>query len=29
MRFLADECCDAGLVGDLRGNGHDALSVRK
>jgi predicted nuclease of predicted toxin-antitoxin system len=25
MRFLADECCDAGLVGDLRGNGHDVL----
>ncbi len=25
MRFLADECCDAGLVDALRGDGHDVL----
>ncbi|MBC8448147.1 MAG: DUF5615 family PIN-like protein [Chloroflexi bacterium] len=25
MRFLADECCDAALVNDLRGDGHDVL----
>lgn len=27
MRFLADECCDAGLVDALRGDGHDVLYV--
>jgi predicted nuclease of predicted toxin-antitoxin system len=25
MRFLADECCDAALVGALRAQGHDVL----
>ena len=25
MRFLADECCDAELVNDLRSNGHEVL----
>jgi len=25
MRFLADECCDAGLVDALRADGHDVL----
>ena len=25
MRFLVDECCDAGVVGALRGDGHDVL----
>lgn len=25
MRFLADECCDAGLVQALREDGHDVL----
>ena len=25
MRFLADECCDAALVGALRDDGHDVL----
>jgi predicted nuclease of predicted toxin-antitoxin system len=25
MRFLADECCDAGLVAALRDDGHDVL----
>jgi predicted nuclease of predicted toxin-antitoxin system len=27
VRFLADECCDAGLVGVLRTQGHDVLFV--
>jgi len=25
MKFLADECCDAGLVGALKADGHDIL----
>jgi len=25
VRFLADECCDAALVGALRDDGHDVL----
>ena len=25
MRFLADECCDAGMVDALRNDGHDVL----
>ncbi len=25
MKFLADECCDAGLVHALRANGYDVL----
>ena len=25
MRFLVDECCDAGLVDALRGDGHSVL----
>jgi len=25
MKFLADECCDAGLVDALRADGHDVL----
>ena len=25
MRFLADECCDTGLVNALRDDGHDVL----
>ena len=25
MKFLADECCDAGLVAALRSDGHDVL----
>ena len=25
MKFLADECCDAGLVNALRDDGHDVL----
>ncbi len=27
MKFLADECCDAGLVTSLRDSGHDVLYV--
>ena len=27
MRFLADECCDTGLVSSLREDGHDVLYV--
>ena len=27
MKFLADECCDAGLVADLRRDGHDVIYV--
>ena len=27
MKFLADECCDAGLVLSLREDGHDVLYV--
>ena len=27
MKFLADECCDAGLVESLRNNGHDVLYI--
>lgn len=27
MRLLADECCDAGLVGALRSAGHDVQSI--
>lgn len=27
MRFLADECCDAGLVKALRTDGHDVLCI--
>ena len=27
MKFLADECCDAGLVKSLRDNGHDVLYI--
>ena len=27
MRFLADECCDAGLVDALRSDGYDVLYV--
>ncbi len=27
MRFLADECCDTGLVASLREDGHDVLYV--
>ena len=27
MKFLADECCDAGLVTSLRGSVHDVLYV--
>ncbi|MCP3962548.1 MAG: hypothetical protein GY719_32305 [bacterium] len=27
MKFLADECCDAGLVAALRQDGHDAAYV--
>jgi hypothetical protein len=27
MRFLADECCDEGLVSALRADGHDVLYV--
>ena len=27
MNFLADECCDAGLVTDLRSDGHDVAYV--
>ena len=27
MRFLADECCDKGLVRALRASGYDVLSV--
>ncbi len=27
MRFLADECCDAGLIAGLRADGHDVLAV--
>jgi len=27
VRFLADECCDTGLVMSLRGEGHDVLYV--
>ncbi len=27
MKFLADECCDTGLVTSLRDDGHDVLYV--
>lgn len=27
MRFLADECCDSGLIVGLRADGHDVLAV--
>ncbi len=27
MKFLADECCDTGLVTSLRAAGHDVLYV--
>ncbi len=27
MKFLADECCDIGLVTSLRGDGHDVSYV--
>ena len=27
MRFLADECCDTGLVASLRDDGHDVLYI--
>lgn len=27
MKFLADECCDSGLVAHLREEGHDVLYV--
>ena len=27
MHFLADECCDKGVVKALRANGYDVLSV--
>jgi predicted nuclease of predicted toxin-antitoxin system len=27
VNFLADECCDAGLVTDLRSDGHDVAYV--
>ena len=27
MKFLADECCDAGLVASLRADGHDVLCI--
>ena len=27
MNFLADECCDAGLVSSLRNNGHDVVYI--
>jgi predicted nuclease of predicted toxin-antitoxin system len=29
VRFLADECCDAGLVTDLRGDGYDVLYAKE
>ena len=27
MKFLVDECCDAGLVASLRNSGHDVTYV--
>jgi predicted nuclease of predicted toxin-antitoxin system len=27
LKFLADECCDTGLVASLRSDGHDVLYV--
>ena len=27
MKFLADECCDTGLVASLRDEGHDVLYI--
>lgn len=27
MKFLADECCDAGIVSSLRNDGHDVLYI--
>ncbi len=27
MRFLANECCDAGIVTSLRASGHDVVYV--
>lgn len=27
MKFLADECCDAGIVSSLRKDGHDVLYI--
>jgi predicted nuclease of predicted toxin-antitoxin system len=29
MRFLVDECCDAGVVDALRGDGHNVLYATK
>ena len=28
MKFLADECCDTGLIASLRSDGHDVLSYQ-
>ena len=27
LKFLADECCDAGLIASLREDGHDVLFI--
>ncbi|MFN0313977.1 MAG: DUF5615 family PIN-like protein [Burkholderiales bacterium] len=27
MRFVADECCDAGMVASLRSDGHDIIYI--
>ncbi|MBC8548815.1 MAG: DUF5615 family PIN-like protein, partial [Candidatus Brocadiales bacterium] len=27
MKFLADECCDTGLVSSLRNDGHDVVYI--
>ncbi len=29
MKFLADECCDAGMVADLRADDHDVLYAKE
>jgi len=29
MKFVADECCDAGLVSSLRSEGHDTIYVKE
>jgi len=29
MKFVADECCNAGLVSSLRSEGHDAIYIKE
>lgn len=29
MKFVADECCDAGLISLLRSEGHDTIYIKE